>query len=199
MKTFDLFPTPVGVYDLQREITSKEKSCIDRLLESPRPNAGNITSENSFVFKQHELNFLHQFCVQSINQFALEIMKYKNIELRVTQSWLNKTVKGGWHHMHRHPNSILSGVLYIQTGQEDKINFARNGDRDSFAFETYDWNLYNSETWWLPVKQTELFVFPSHLWHSVPPIESESRISLSFNTFSVGSFGSVERLSNIDL
>jgi uncharacterized protein (TIGR02466 family) len=199
MKTFELFPTPVGVYDLQRKITDEEKSFVGSLLETTTQNAGNRTSKNTYVLRQQELSDLQKFCFESINYFSQEVMKYKNLKLRITQSWLNETIKGGFHHMHRHPNSILSGVFYIKTGQEDRINFAKNGDKDSFVFETDSYNSYNSETWWLPVKEAELFIFPSHLWHSVPPIESECRISLSFNTFSAGSFGSIDQLSHTDL
>ena len=199
MQKFDLFPTPVGVYDLERKITSEEKSCIDLLLESLRPNVGNRTSQDNFVFKQNELNSLYEFCTESINQFSSDVLQYKDTTFRITQSWLNKSIKGDYHHTHRHPNSILSGVLYIETGEEDRINFTRNADKDSFVFDTTDWNMYNAEMWWLPVKEAELFVFPSHLFHNVPSVQSESRISLSFNTFPAGSFGSVDLLSNVDL
>ena len=199
MKRFELFPTPVGVYELERKITGKEKSCINLLLELTNPNVGNKTSKDGYVFKQKQLKSLHQFCVESVNRFVIDVLQYTNLELRVTQSWLNKSVKGDYHHVHRHPNSVLSGVLYIETGDDDKINFSKNADKDSFAFEATEWNMYNSEMWWLPVKETELFIFPSHLWHSVPTVESESRISLSFNTFPVGSFGSSNLLSHVDL
>ena len=199
MKTFDLFPTPVGVYDLERKITDRERSCIDLLLDSTAHSIGHKLSKDNFVFKQSELNLLHEFCVESVNKFASDVLKYKNTTLRITQSWLNKSVNGDWHHSHCHPNSVLSGVLYIETGDEDRISFTKNADKTSFVFDTTDWNLYNVESWWLPVKEAELFIFPSHLWHNVPPVESESRISLSFNTFPAGSFGSVDLLSRIDL
>ena len=199
MRMIDLFPTPLGVYDLERKITSEEKSCIDLLLESLRPNVGNRTSQDNFVFQQKELRFLHRFCVESVNRFVVDVLQYTNLELRVTQSWLNKSVKGEYHHLHRHPNSILSGVLYIETGDNDKINFTRNVDKNSFVFDTTDWNMYNAEMWWFRVKEAELFVFPSHLLHNVPPVESESRISLSFNTFPAGSFGSADSLNKVDL
>ena len=199
MKIIELFPTPVGVYDLDRKITNKEKSHINLLLESTSPNGGNKTSKDTFIFNQQELLSLKEFCLKSVNQFASQVLKYQKLELRITQSWLNRSVQGEWHHLHNHPNSILSGVLYIETGKQDKINFRKNGDRNSFLFEVDDWNMYNTENWWLPVKATELFIFPSHLFHSVPPTLSKSRISLSFNTFAVNSFGSVGSLSNLDL
>jgi len=199
MKTFELFPTPVSVFDLGRNITSEEKSCIDLLLKSTTSNGANKKSKDNYALRQDVLGSLQKFCVDSVSQFASEILRHKEVGLRITQSWLNKSVKGDSHHSHRHPNSVLSGVLYIETGEEDRINFTKNADKESFFFEATDWNKYNSEDWWLPVKATELFVFPSHLWHSVPPVESESRISLSFNTFPTGSFGSVDLLSRIDL
>jgi|TARA_R110000772_G_scaffold157927_1_gene269184 hypothetical protein len=56
--------------------------------------------------------------------------------------------------------------------------------------QTKDYNAWNSQTWWLPVEEGALLLFPSSLQHSVPPVEGEKdRISLSFNTFPVGDLG----------
>ena len=87
MKTFELFPTPVGVYNLGREFTNEEKSFINLLLESPTSNVGNKTSRDTFVFKKDELGSLQQFCLESVSQFASEILWRKDVGLRITQSW----------------------------------------------------------------------------------------------------------------
>ena len=42
----------------------------------------------------------------------------------ITQSWLNYTETKQFHHRHEHPNSIVSGVFYINCHEEfDKIKF----------------------------------------------------------------------------
>jgi hypothetical protein len=38
---------------------------------------------------------------------------HAEIDPFVTQSWLNWTKPGQWHHKHSHPNSLYSGVLYL--------------------------------------------------------------------------------------
>jgi hypothetical protein len=40
----------------------------------------------------------------------------------ITQSWANYTKKNQYHHTHEHPNSFISGVLYINANEaHDKI------------------------------------------------------------------------------
>ncbi len=46
----------------------------------------------------------------------------------------------------------------------------------------------------------ELLLFPSNLKHSVPTnLGKESRLSMSFNTFSVDTLGSEESLTHLDI
>jgi hypothetical protein len=48
--------------------------------------------------------------------------------MRLTQSWLNYTKPGQFHHKHAHPNSFISGVLYMKAArQRDKIYFYKDG------------------------------------------------------------------------
>ena len=64
----------------------------------------------------------------------------------VTQSWLNWTEPGGFHHSHYHPNSFISGVFYINAnGSSDRIDFSKER-HDHFDIEAGEYNLYNSKT-----------------------------------------------------
>ena len=45
-------------------------------------------------------------------------------------------------------------------------------------------NIWNSDSWWIPVETGELFMFPSSLTHQVVTKKgNNTRISLAFNTF----------------
>jgi uncharacterized protein (TIGR02466 family) len=200
MQLFSLFPTAVGSFQLDRSLTKKELTLINKF--EKRPNSGNQTSVDNYVFKQKQLQSLHNFCLESANQFFQEIWKpKKELSLYITQSWVNYTAKGQFHHKHAHPNSFISGVFYISANPElDKI-FFYNGFYSQYQqikIFPIEYNQYNSESWWLPVSTGQLMLFPSSLEHMVESVISDSeRISLSFNTFLRGPIGENQSLTEL--
>ena len=198
MQIVSLFPTAVGMFSLDRELTKKEKDYLLNLEEAP--NMGNTTSKERFILRHNSMKNLHKFIQDSINTYFSEVIApMKDASLYVTQSWVNYTKKGQWHHAHEHPNSILSGVFYIQSDAQDKIYFEKN-HYDQISFPTEKFNLYNSKTWWLEATQGRLVIFPSSLRHSVNAVETDhTRVSLSFNTFARGVIGSEENLTLLEV
>lgn len=198
MQIVTLFPTAVGMFNLDRPFTKEE---LDFLLnQEESPNMGNTTSKYRFVLREPALKDLRTFLQNSIDQYFREVVApSKEVNLYITQSWLNYTKKGQWHHAHEHPNSILSGVFYIQTDDKDKIFFEKN-HYDQISFPTENWNLYNSKTWWLEATQGRLVLFPSSLRHHVEAVQTDhTRVSLSFNTFAKGLIGSEENLTALEV
>ena len=117
------------------------------------------------------------------------------IGLYTTESWLNFTKKGERHHKHHHPNSFISGVFYFNTAKKDMICFHKKS-KNNFEIETDKFNLFNSNSWDLPVNSGQLVLFPSYLEHSVPVLkENVTRISLSFNTFIIGDINKSDAIS----
>lgn len=199
MQVISLFPTAVGMFQLDRDLTDKEKKIL--LNQDMKPNMGNTTSADRFILRKKELKDLRAFIQTSINSYFSEIIApSKNANLYITQSWVNYSKTGQWHHAHEHPNSIISGVFYVQSDNaKDRIYFERN-QYEQIQFPTEKFNLYNSRTWWLEATQGRLVIFPSSLRHSVNPVESEqTRVSLSFNTFAKGLIGSEENLTALEV
>jgi uncharacterized protein (TIGR02466 family) len=198
MNIISLFPTAVGLFDLGRAFTEEELSVI--MSEEKYPNMGNCTSKYRYVLQRPELKSLHDFVQGSItNYFNNIIAPSKDVSLYVTQSWINYSEKGQWHHAHEHPNSILSGVFYIQTDETDKIFFEKN-TYEQITFPTENWNLYNSKTWWVEANLGRLIIFPSSLRHHVDPVLTDhTRVSMSFNTFARGLVGTEENLTALHL
>jgi uncharacterized protein (TIGR02466 family) len=193
----NLFPTPVAIYKLDRDLTEKEMIFIKR--QETRPNTGNTTSVDSTILRQKQLTKLRDFIENSVADYFKTVYNPKNkVNLKITQSWINYTDKGGFHHKHTHPNSFVSGVFYPQADREtDRIYFYKEGYQQ-IKFPPNDWNVWNSESWWFDVGTGDLMLFPSSLPHMVEPVTSDqTRISLSFNTFPVGSIG--EEISLTDL
>jgi uncharacterized protein (TIGR02466 family) len=127
-------------------------------------------------------------------------MPKNDIRAKITQSWINYTEKGEYHHKHRHPNSYLSGVLYINAKKpNDKIYFYKEGYRQ-FKFGIKEFNPFNSESWFFEVESLDIVIFPSHLEHMVVTAENnETRVSLSFNTFLSGNIGNSADLTELIL
>lgn len=198
MNLHNLFPTPVGFFDLGRALTDEEKFFLMELEQ--RPNMGNRTSTDNFVLRNSTLTTLRSWMEDCVDQyFKATINPKHNVSLRVTQSWVNYSEQGQYHHKHAHPNSYVSGVFYIQTSDKDRIYFYKDSWQQ-IKFPPQDWNEYNSESWWFEATQGRLILFPSSLTHMVPTVESDDvRVSLSFNTFPVGVVGEEMDLTGLKL
>jgi len=195
----NLFPTPVGIYKLDRDLTEKEVDFIKG--QETRPNMGNMTSVNNTLLRHKQMTKLRDFIETSLADYFTTVYNPKHkVDLKITQSWSNYTEPGQWHHKHEHPNSFVSGVFYPQANREtDKIYFYRSGFQQ-IKFPPENWNVYNSESWWFEVGTGDLILFPSSLTHMVETVQGDqTRISLSFNTFPVGNIGEEVSLTGLQI
>ena len=202
MDIVSIFPTPVGLFTYPEEFTKKELEYIKGLEQ--RPNMGNKTSLDNYVLKNSKLKNIASFIQVSVDQYFDEVYRPKeDVKLYVTQSWFNFTKPGEWHHKHEHPNSFVSGVLYINANPEkDKIYFYHSKYKQ-LNVTARDWNLWNSDSWWFHAGTAQLVLFPSSLTHMVETVEEDDtrdeRISLSFNTFLKGYVGDEQSLTGLRL
>ncbi len=188
MITYNLFPTAVARFELGRDFSAEEMSFVDT--QPTHKNMGNTTSDDYYVLRHDTMSSLKEFVENSVNEYLKSIYAPKHdVSLRLTQSWLNYTKPGQYHHKHAHPNSFISGVLYLKAAREkDKIYFYKDGYQQ-VKLPTDNHNVYNSESWWLEVGAGDLMLFPSSLTHMVETVQGDERVSLSFNTFPVGYVG----------
>jgi uncharacterized protein (TIGR02466 family) len=195
----NLFPTPVAKFTLDRAFTTEELDFVDQ--QPTHSNMGNTTSDDRYVLTHKTMAPVYDFVKSCVGTYLQNIYAPKNdVSLRVTQSWLNYSKPGEWHHRHAHPNSFVSGVLYMKAVKDsDKIYFYNETYR-SIELPTENYNLYNSRSWWLPVETGDLMLFPSSLTHSVEKVQADqTRVSLAFNTFLVGYVGQEENLTALHL
>jgi uncharacterized protein (TIGR02466 family) len=186
-----LFPTPVMFNSMDRDFTKEELDYIESHSTSTNRNVGNVTSNNNYILEEPEMADLKKFVTDQINEYIKRVYKPKYpAEAFVTQSWLNWTKKGEFHHKHEHPNSFISGVLYISTDStKDKITFHRAGYKQ-LQLATDNFDIYNSDSWWFNVKTGGIVMFPSSLTHHVEDVVADDvRVSLAFNSFIKGTFG----------
>ena len=183
-----IFPTPIGVMQVDKVLIKKILAFIKSIdIKLDRNLGGNSISIDDNFLDNDELSDVKQLLTDSVNEYFKEAVNpNKDTKLYITISWLNVSQNGESHHVHHHQNSIVSGVLYIDTHEEDKISFI-NPRYDMFG------NFNFSQDWIFPATTDRLILFPSTLKHSVPPRPNTckgTRISLSFNTWIKGVIGS---------
>ena len=199
IETYPLFPTAVLQKNIGREFTKKELDFVYKNKSNVVQNEGNNTSAERYLFENEIFKNLHDDFLEMVNHYLKNIIvpKYE-VTPYFTHSWLNYTEPGQFHHKHSHSNSYLSGVLYINAEKEDKIHFYKPVTHEHIKLVSEEFNFYNSDSWWIPVKTGDIVVFPSSLQHMVKNTESKkTRISLAFNTFLKGTIGDPNILTKL--
>jgi len=197
-----IFPTPIYFSHLEREFTSSELKFVDEIKKNgSQLNYGNITSINNYILNEKPFfNIKKELNLRIKEYFDKIICSSNGITPYITQSWLNYTDKDQYHHKHSHPNSLVSGVLYINSDEKfDKIKFFKSG-YERIDLEVKEFNLFNSGNWFFTVKTGDIVLFPSSLTHMVETKEGDNtRISLAFNVFIKGKIGNSISLNEITL
>jgi len=194
-----LFSTPVYVSHLNRLFNKKELNFFKKIKKDTHKILGNTASNNKYLLDEPELVLLKKELNLMVKQYFDEILSTTDaVKPFITQSWLNYTETNQYHHKHSHPNSIVSGVLYIDVDEKhDKIKFF-NESYKQITLEIKNWNMWNSASWWFPVKIGELILFPSSLTHMVETKEGDNtRVSLAFNVFVKGKLGSYKEATEL--
>ena len=197
-----IFPLPLYMAkrnsDLEHSEREEIKDIIDEGMMDPGDGnslGGNWTTHNSYIFNT-KLEKLKQFCDKHIANYVEEILNPKeDINYYITQSWLSITNPGDWHPHHRHANSIISGVFYIDTEESDKLMWLdpNQAEKEKGPItEPKNLNIWNASEWELPVKNNMLLLFPSWMTHYVPKnlsARSNPRMTIAFNSYAKGKFG----------
>lgn len=119
--------------------------------------------------------------------FMKEMKYHVNLEKCSIQLWANVMKKDGFHGIHNHPRSVLSGTYYVQTSSEsapiifeNPLNIYRG--HDCTVEKPEDHSPFTSPILGINAEPNTMLVWPSWLYHHVPRHTSTlPRISLSFN------------------
>lgn len=146
-------------------------------------------------------NINNDFLISWINSSLAEISKhvYPDViaKLNVESLWITKTHKNSFHHTHSHPNSICSGILYLDD--------SKNGGNTRFYMPDPWWKFHNDGLFNFTDRAHEqkemilgevipkigkMIIFPSHIKHSVTPnLDINTRYTVAFNSFFRGIIG----------
>jgi len=190
----NMFATPLYRSSLDRGFSDSELAFIRQSMQDPVKAIGNWSSRNKFLLNAPQLLELREALQAHLdNYFRIVFDTSNEATLKITQSWLTLSRRGESHHPHTHPNSIASGVLYINLAQEDGIYFFRNDEYEWYELIPKNDNYYNTSSHMISTRVGDIVIFPSNVKHGVREVKDDiQRISLSFNSFFHGEMGREE-------
>lgn len=166
----------------------------------------NNTHNKIFIFDKNihlSKEFLN-WIKQSLISFKSKIYPGCNADLEMTQIWANKAGKMSFHHKHTHPNSLVSGILYLNddyTGGETVFYmddpWYKLHNLKLLTLDKSENSFYSNCT--IKPKAGTLVLFPSHISHTVMPVTSlGTRYTVAFNAFLKGKLGDVDSLTELN-
>jgi hypothetical protein len=122
-----LFPIPIYRNILTRELSKKENDFVEKTKEDVFKNRGNKFSKDTYILNKPIFKNLKKELNLMVEDYFNKILCTPNsIVPYITQSWINYTENNEYHHEHHHPNSIVSGVVYLNSnGETDEITFCK--------------------------------------------------------------------------
>lgn len=189
MSLLKLFPTPV-YYEQNTgfEFTEEELDTLKSIsiFQSSEKNLSQDTS----IFDNFSLKRIKDFCQKHLDIYTKEHCRVKE-DFYIHRSWLTIKNPKQEHYIHNHPNSILSGVFYVDANPKagmfemyNEDNFSFLNRRFHFVYEFEEYNEINSSIWSLEAKIGTMIIFPSWMRHGVTANQSDNdRICIGFNCF----------------
>tara|TARA_B100000676_G_C18052993_1_gene832449 strand:- start:133 stop:786 length:654 start_codon:yes stop_codon:yes gene_type:complete len=191
-----LFSIPLFSTEL-KNITKEELEYVKNTEYKRFPVDNGYGSVSKFLLNEKPIQSLKDKIDEIVKTYLYGILHVnKEHKFEMTESWSVKHIKGDESGSHRHANSMLSGVLYLQTDENSgDIWFHKDPNTTTIFTPTVDvtfteTNLFNSQIWAVRPKSNTLILFPSTLFHSVMPSQSETdRYVVAFNYFAYGDYG----------
>lgn len=198
MEQCKILPTIVYKQNIQNEFSNEIKSLMETPLEVPKVKKPHGYSTDRYILNSPQYSNIKLFIENAINKYFAEVLAIDG-ESIITQSWVNANRPNEFAHLHTHPNSFASGVLYLYVNDKNgEIKFHGPSRQNSTINYTLkpkpikpdvDGEIFS-------VKTGDLIIFPSFLPHSVPKNTSnETRWSMAFNSLTKNVIGEYETLT----
>ena len=194
LELHQLFAVPVGVVRMPKlDIKIKEQLINSNEIVS-RPNANNPNDKLELL---NDFKDLKGAITDQVGSFVHNCLGYsKELNFKMTNSWVSKQPPGEHVNLHNHANSLISAVYYLQTPSDcGRIIMHKRKHYDNVFSETVEIPVENftpvaATGWPFDVEEDMLIMFPSNVEHSVEPNTSnQDRYSLASNFFAFGNFG----------
>jgi len=160
-------------------------------------------SDNKEILYDSKFKKIRSYCEEHIAIYVDKILGIAEGEydFYITNSWLNGFRQHEVIGRHFHANCIISGVFYIKNATNCKINFydPANTKRE-LQMNRKNFTPYNTMLASMVVEDGDVILFPGWLEHSTTPNNNTTdRISLAFNVFAKGTYGTYENINMITI
>jgi uncharacterized protein (TIGR02466 family) len=181
---FALFPTLIAHYDFSKDsdlkdladFVSAERTESHRLLPGAVSSYGtekNILNDPRFLGIRSRLQ-------NAVDEYVNELGV---AEVKITNSWFNNLGVGQRVDSHRHEMSVISGALYLHADQGSAaLRFYSPLAALRMHEDVRTENAVSANFIDMPCETGLLILFPSWLEHSTEVNQTQSRVTLSFNT-----------------
>jgi len=201
MELLNLKAIPIA-YDRDVYHLNKEELDVVKKTKYRKPDKGFYLSENVSLLKNKSLASLKKFMVDKAKEYARNVLEIKD-QIYLTQSWSTINTTNAFHQPHSHLNTFISLVYFAQCNSGSLRFYASTTSiKECFNFQytINKFNIYNSQTWDVPVQTGDIVLFPGHIIHGSMPNESpEPRIIIGANFFIKGKLGSDSQVSLITI
>ena len=187
--TKNIFPVPIHTFDVNG-FENIQNDLIEYAygLKNKEPKGVLISNRGGWqspcFLLNNENDILQSFLMDCLGEFP---PIKKSVDL-IVSAWVNINPPNSFNTKHCHPDSNLSGVLWIKSQKDcgnivfqSPFHFQTYKEVESYTEDFKNKNKYFHTYFFNPI-EGRMIVFPSHLEHQVKPNESkEDRISVSFN------------------
>lgn len=179
------FPTPIWYdfididwkkvkeYCLALEATDTQKLQLS--------NIGGWHSPQLDIDSDSTLKPLFKVIQTKLNEVSQQIDP--RFQVTITSAWIIINRGSSHNAKHYHPESALSGVVYVNADENSgHIAFIRGDLKQHYPINTYDSELFTEEVTFKP-EIGKILIFPSWIYHYVNSNQGDgTRISIAFNT-----------------
>ena len=180
---YEAFPIPIYcelINGYDRDECIEE---INRDVESVDKRYFGDNSDIEQIHQKQSFQWLNDQVKHHVKKYLETIGCTTNVSVAVQKSWAIVLTQGGSVARHKHVNSHLSCVFYLQTGAST-ITFYKDPHHclENLPVEYVTGNDYNTNGVSLNPSEGYLLIFPSSLEHSVKPYHSDVvRYSISYD------------------
>lgn len=190
-----LFPRAVAHGKVEGGITGEEVEYVRGLEYRANTREGirfNAISWEQQLLHKPEMKRLYDYAMGMLTSYYREILGAPDtVTPKIINSWSNLTTQGVFHGQHTHHNSLVSGVIYVNVDDSDRITYYDTRYRGmDFIVPEEKRNMFNAREVSLFVEQGDIIIFDSDMHHAVPSVETDhDRLSIAFNSYPTGIWG----------
>ena len=186
-KVFQLFP--ISLYKASFDIDEDTKQLFYNEEYERMPSGNGDYTKNKYLLHDKKYSYVIENIMKHLNGFTKKYMTVNDeVSFYLQNSWVVRHHSDDWAQSHSHGNSLISGVYYLNTDEKSgNIRFEKptgytNLFHESTRIQFDEMSNHNCSIWVETPKTGDLFLFPSHLSHSVNlNLSNITRYSVSFN------------------